>query len=301
MASNIDEYEVPSSPPEASMIAAVKTGPKKSTTPPAALPDVSNDQVPARVAKRPRGLPKFDQNAPNKWATQLPPPDAKAVKSDLAEFGFPAKKVRLMIGKEEKVPVDGFAQPPNNYAAIKRAEKEEWVYDPRDAPGARDKRVKKREYEHLHLVEGSSKLHHFDAHGTSHNDDGVDWVLFDHLRGYPPDLGTPPSVISKHAQYLPGHKRIVEYNLSSQSLRTSTTPETWAGKTIEYTLEGPKFVEVVPEEAEEVPVKRRPGRPRKIVRAIRTLNSSDVSSESETSEDDRIEVKRVKRDSAVAE
>lgn len=70
--------------------------------------------------------------------------------------------------------------------------------------------------------------------------------------------GLPP-VFREFSFYVPGNKRIVEYNLSSENLRLKSTPAILRGNRVEYTKAGPKLVEVK---------KPARGRPKKVSKAV---------------------------------
>ena len=94
----------------------------------------------------------------------------------------------------------------------------------------------------------------------------LDWVLFDPLEGFPPQLGEPPAFFHGFAKYQPGNTKVLEYNLVNHSVRLKTTPDVLKGMAVHYTNFGPRLVEV-PVKPEE-PLKRARGRPRKYPVAV---------------------------------
>ena len=94
----------------------------------------------------------------------------------------------------------------------------------------------------------------------------LDWVLFDPLEGFPPQLGEPLALFDRFVEYQPGNTKVLEYNLVNHSVRLKTTPDVLKGMALHYTNFGPRLVEV-PVKPEE-PLKRARGRPRKYPVAV---------------------------------
>lgn len=71
-----------------------------------------------------------------------------------------------------------------------------------------------------------------------------DWALFDAAVGFPLCFPNPPPMIERFARYEPDNRRILQWNVVSQSVRLELTPEILLGKRVEYTDGGPRMVDL---------------------------------------------------------
>ncbi|KAM0718391.1 hypothetical protein Q7P37_005461 [Cladosporium fusiforme] len=158
------------------------------------------------------------------WGTQVVPPEEADLTSDFEGFAFSSEQITAMMAKRETLLVDGTAQKvfPGNGKAVE------------GTGPAPEKRVRKPstrsqpKYQALVIFEDK------------------DWVLFDHLQGYPAQHGTPPLAITKWAVFLPGNARVILQHTKSKALRSQSAPENLKGKTVDYTPSGPRIADFQP-------------------------------------------------------
>lgn len=70
-------------------------------------------------------------------------------------------------------------------------------------------------------------------------------MLFDPNKGFGSQSGDPPAFVEALATFKPDNKRILEYNIASDSVRVRSTPRMLQGKEVEYTDQGPKIVDKI--------------------------------------------------------
>lgn len=114
--------------------------------------------------------------------------------------------------------------------------------------GSEEESPKKKGQEEVHLDGANgSKLSRVSLYITLANVVVTDWVLFDPSRGWPPTIGCePPSLYEHYAQYVPGNRKIVAYNVESYAISLRRTPATFRGCEVQYLKTGPKLVKVKP-------------------------------------------------------
>lgn len=178
---------------------------------------------------------------PKKWGTQVEAASSKDSQSDFESMGFGSEKVEEMMTKPESLKVDGYTQrwvdkQNGSHVAGTDTLPEKKKASPRG----------KAKYKDLVVFEGEGQCTSSFSHPSTLTNIDADWVLFDVLKPYPVQHGTPPPAITKWATYQKGNARILVMNPKSQSIRSQSTPEHLRDVDVEYTESGPKIKDWMP-------------------------------------------------------